>query len=159
MSFDVTLYVMDVRWCDIYRMHEPAERINPDAALHAETPFVALLRLARLRITLLLRVLGGRRRIDDGVDHGSAFEHMSRSHYDAVDGVEKQLVQAVLLQQVPELQETLMKSTRADWRANQAPIEGEKCRNTLCISNFSQRKAALDLPSRCAWGFIQRFPK
>ena len=106
---------MDIRWCDLHRMHEPAKRINPDVALHAETPFVALLRLVHLRIALLLHVLGGRRLIDDGgVDHGSAFEHMSRFHHDTVDGIEKQLVQSILLQQVPELQETLMKLTRAD---------------------------------------------
>jgi hypothetical protein len=55
--------------------------------------------------------------------------------------------------------EPLIKSTCANWRANQSPIKGESRRNTLCISRFSQRRAAVDLPSRRVREFIQRFPK
>ena len=87
-------------------MHKSAERIDPDVAFHAEPPFIALLRLVHLGIALLLRVLSGRRRIDNGgVHHSPTLEHMPRFHHDAVDGVEEQLVQAVLFQQMAELQQ------------------------------------------------------
>ena len=75
----VLTYVVDVRRCDLDRMHKAAECIDPDVAFHAEPPFIALLRLVHFGIALLLRVLGGRRRVDDGgVYHSPTLEHLQK---------------------------------------------------------------------------------
>ena len=53
--------------------------------------------------------------------------------------------------------EALKQSTCLAWRADLPPIKGESRRNTLCISRFSQRRAAENPPSRRARGSLLRF--
>jgi len=54
--------------------------------------------------------------------------------------------------------EGLIQSGCADWLADFSPDEEEKCRNTLCISSFSDEAQAENLPPRRASRLNQCFP-
>ena len=54
------------------RVHDRLLAIHADVRLHPEVPLVALARLVHLRVPLAGRVLGRRRRMDDGRVHDGA---------------------------------------------------------------------------------------
>ena len=97
---------MCIGWCDFYSMNQPCSSIHSNMALHSEAPFVALLCLVHLGIALLFRVLGRTRCIDDcRIDDRVAPHDMTGFHHDAVDCFKECLVQIVLLQKPPELEQ------------------------------------------------------
>ena len=97
---------MCIGWCDFYGMNQPCSSIHSSMALHSEAPFVALLCLVHLGIALLFRVLGRTRCIDDcRIDDRAAPHDMTGFHHHTVDCFKECLVQIVLLQKPPELEE------------------------------------------------------
>ncbi len=87
-------------------MDEAAARVHAGVAFHAEIPLVSFFRLVHFGITGFPGVLCGTGRADQrGVHDTSAPHHPSGTLQTAVDRVKKQLPQAVLLQQMPELQQ------------------------------------------------------
>ena len=67
---------MDIGRCDDRRVDVAASRVYAHMQLRTEEPLVALLRLVHLGVALALRVLRGRRRVDDRRVHdGPAVHH------------------------------------------------------------------------------------
>ena len=85
-------------------MNQLGLTIDADVTLHAEVPFVALLRLVHLRVTLFILVLGRGRCINDGRIHnrtGTDFQTVLLKIL--VDQLEQTIAQVVGLQQMSKL--------------------------------------------------------
>ena len=88
------------------RVHNALLGVHADVRLHTEIPLVALARLMHLRVARAGRVLGRRRRVNNGRVHDRA-----RANADAaavqvmVDRVQHRHAQIVPLQQVAEVQD------------------------------------------------------
>ena len=80
--------------------------VHPDVRLHPEIPLLALLRLMHLRVPCAAPVLRRRRRVDDArVNDRPRAQPMAARRQVRIDLLEQTLAQAVLLQQMPEVQD------------------------------------------------------
>jgi hypothetical protein len=87
-------------------MHQPALDINADVHLHPEIVLVALLGRVHLRIALLVLVLGGRGRVQDGgIDHRALLHQQAALAQILIDGLEEGAGQFPIFQQPTEAQQ------------------------------------------------------
>ena len=87
-------------------MHQPGIDVCADMDLHAEVPLVTLLGLMHFGIALLFPVLRRGWRVDDRrIDHRTALEQQALLRERVVDDVHHLCGEAMLFEQVPELED------------------------------------------------------
>ena len=99
--------IMDIGSGGLYRVDKATPGVHACVALHAKMPLVPLLHRVHLRIPFFLCVFCGTGCADQrGIHNGAAAHHPSGPLQTAADCVKKQLADAFLLQQVPEVQQS-----------------------------------------------------
>ena len=99
-------HIVDIGGRHLYCVGIACPGVHTHMALHPKPPLISLFGRVHLRVPFLFCVFGRTGRVDDGGIHNcSALHDVSCLHHHPVDGLKKQFVQPMFLQQMPEIQQ------------------------------------------------------